>query len=129
MPIRILHTADNHIGMKFSSYSPAARERLIQERFDSLQQIVEIGNAEEVNYLVIAGDLFDTTTLKVADITKTAGILKRFEGVVIIIPGNHDFLNPQRKVCGQGLKILLMTKKYFYYQHRKFLNMRLESKK
>ena len=92
MPIKILHTADNHIGLKFSSYSPTTKERLIQERFDSLQQIVDVGNTQLVNYLVIAGDLFDTTTMKVADITKTANILNGFRGdAVIIIPGNHDF--------------------------------------
>lgn len=92
MPIKILHTADNHIGMKFSSYKPAVKERLVKERFDSLKQIVDIGNAKQVNYLVVAGDLFDTTTVKVSDITETAKILKGFAGdAVIIIPGNHDF--------------------------------------
>lgn len=33
MSLRILHTADNHIGLSFNQYPEAARERLIDERF------------------------------------------------------------------------------------------------
>ena len=92
MSIKILHTADNHIGMKFSNHSPLARTRLIQERINALQEIVNTANNEKVNYLVVAGDLFDSTIVKLADIKATAAILNGFLGdAVIIIPGNHDF--------------------------------------
>ena len=114
MSIRILHTADNHIGMKFSSYSPATRDRLINERLDSLKQIVDVGNTQLVNYLVIAGDLFDTTTVKVSDITKTAGILKEFKGdAVIIIPGNHDFFESATESLWSRFKKIADDQKVF----------------
>lgn len=92
MAIKILHTADNHIGMKFSNKPVAAREALLKERFDALSKIVELGNSLSVNFLVIAGDLFDSTLAKLGDIKQTATLLKQFNGeAVIIVPGNHDF--------------------------------------
>ena len=39
MSLRILHTADNPIGLSFNQYPEAARERLIGERFASLERM------------------------------------------------------------------------------------------
>ena len=41
MSLRILHTADNHIGLSFNQYPEAVRERLIEERFASLGRMVD----------------------------------------------------------------------------------------
>ena len=38
MSLRIFHTADNHIGISFNQY-PGARERLIEDRFASLDRM------------------------------------------------------------------------------------------
>ncbi len=35
MPIRIVHTADNHIGIPFQRYPAATRSKLVAERFDA----------------------------------------------------------------------------------------------
>jgi hypothetical protein len=39
MSLRILHTADSHIGLSFNQYPEATRERLIDERFASLERM------------------------------------------------------------------------------------------
>ena len=77
MSIKIIHTADNHIGISYNTVSQAKTE-LVKERLDSLKRIVEEGNKELANYLVIAGDLFDLPKLNKSKTTEVIKILKSF---------------------------------------------------
>ncbi|MFM7035690.1 MAG: exonuclease SbcCD subunit D [Planctomycetia bacterium] len=91
MTIRILHTADNHIGMPFKHYPSEVGTRLAEERFAALGRIVDIANERHADFLVIAGDLFDSPRVKAHDIDRTAALLRGFGGTaVIVVPGNHD---------------------------------------
>lgn len=90
MSIKIIHTADNHIGISYNSVSQAKSE-LVTERLAALKRIVDEGNKEGANYLVIAGDLFDVTKVVKTRIMEVIKVLKTFNEKVIIIPGNHDF--------------------------------------
>ena len=91
--VTIYHAADLHLGMKFSKKSEAVRSRLIQDRFDALTNIVNSANLDEANFLVLAGDLFDTVQVGVQEtINPTVKILSAFQGdAVLVLPGNHDF--------------------------------------
>ncbi|MGZ5244833.1 MAG: metallophosphoesterase family protein [Bacteroidia bacterium] len=94
MSIKILHTADNHLCKKFNSrgYSDEIREALVEERFNCLERTVQLANDKAVDFLVIAGDLFDHTQVPQKDIKRTAQILNNFSGRnVVVLPGNHDF--------------------------------------
>lgn len=93
MDIRIIHTADNHIGKKFKGrYSPSAQERLVNERFEALERVVNAGNERKAHFLVVAGDLFDSINVPLKDVKQVVTILKTFEGEdVLVLPGNHDF--------------------------------------
>jgi DNA repair protein SbcD/Mre11 len=94
--IRIVHTADNHIGMKFNSRYPGeVSQKLINERFDALKRIVEKANKADANFIVIAGDLFDSISVMQKDIKRVTDILSEFANDVIVIPGNHDFYEDQ----------------------------------
>jgi DNA repair exonuclease SbcCD nuclease subunit len=90
MSIKIVHTADNHIGISYNTVGQAKTE-LVKERLESLKRIVDEGNKENANYLVIAGDLFDVTKLNKSRTAEVIKILKGFKEKVIVIPGNHDF--------------------------------------
>lgn len=95
MNIRIVHTADNHIGLKFKSrqYPPEVRSTLVQERLDGLTRVVSTANDREAHFLVVAGDLFDSVNVSKTDIKSVADILRTFSGKhVVVLPGNHDFL-------------------------------------
>ncbi len=92
MPIRLLHTADIHLGMKFTrGYEADVRDKLIQARVDVVGRLVQIANDQQCDLLVIAGDLFHNTKPATKDIKQTARQLKNFIGQVLILPGNHDF--------------------------------------
>ncbi len=89
-----MHTADNHIGMKFSNkeYPQKVKEKLLEERLNALKRIVDNANETHCHFLVIAGDLFDSVNVKSGDIKATVKILNSFAGeAVLIVPGNHDF--------------------------------------
>ncbi len=91
MSIRIIHTADNHIGLPFKQYPAEVASRLIEERFAALGRLVTVGNEQKAHFFVVAGDLFDSTRVKKEDIDKAAAVLRGFDGVaVIVVPGNHD---------------------------------------
>ena len=92
MSLRILHTADNHIGLSFSHYPDAVRDRLVAERFAALERLVLAANERSCHFISVAGDLFDRTTVTAADIKHTVSILSRFDGdAVLVLAGNHDF--------------------------------------
>lgn len=93
MDVRIVHTADNHLGKKFKGrYKAETQERLVNERFEALHRVVLAANQRQAHFLIIAGDLFDSINISLKDIKQTVSILKDFEGEdVLVLPGNHDF--------------------------------------
>ena len=56
MTVKILHTADLHLGMKFvRGYEPEIQERLVEARFETLGSLIELANTASSDLLVIAG--------------------------------------------------------------------------
>ena len=95
MKIKILHTADLHLGMKFASrgYTPQLQNSLINARFETLAELIRVANKEQSDLLVIAGDLFDSPRVSRGDVLRAATLLKDFEGrLALILPGNHDYI-------------------------------------
>ena len=91
MPVKILHTADNHIGLPFKQYPEGVRDKLIVERFGALERLIETANERQADFFVVAGDLFDSIRVPVRDIRRTVQILRGFAGTaVVVVPGNHD---------------------------------------
>ncbi len=85
--MKILHTSDWHVGKRLIS-----RERL-DEQAEVLDEIAEICEREQVELVLVAGDIFDTYTpsaeaeeLFYEKIKKIAGT----ERAVLLISGNHD---------------------------------------
>ena len=54
MGIKILHTADWHLGKKLDHFSRIEEQRLV------LSEICEIADNQDADVIVVAGDLFDT---------------------------------------------------------------------
>ncbi len=91
--LRILLTSDVHLGMKFAAY-PDIQADLSEERFRTLERLVESANQNGCDLFVIAGDLFDRVTVAKRDILRASQILNEFHGrLVAVLPGNHDFLS------------------------------------
>lgn len=95
--IKILLAADVHLGHGVHSrHSPEVRQRLAEERIKSLQRAVQLANDHEAHFIVIAGDLFHRTKVEQTLVNRAVEALNGFQGkdddgVVLILPGNHDF--------------------------------------
>lgn len=102
--MRILHTADWHLGKRLDSFSR------IHEQREVLQEIIEIADREQVDVVIVAGDLFDTFNPPVEAVELLYETLKKLSNngrrPVIAIAGNHDSPDridapdPLAKACG-----------------------------
>ncbi len=96
--VKIFMTGDNHFGKKYDRY-PEIREKLIRSRYDCLENMVRQAEAEQCDLFVVTGDLFDSiSSVRQADVKKVADILRRFDGRVLVLPGNHDYYTGEEKV-------------------------------
>ncbi|MBA1335035.1 MAG: Exonuclease SbcD [Firmicutes bacterium] len=91
--IRILHTGDLHLGATFArSQLPREIGRARrQELWETFSSIIKMVKTEDIDILLIAGDLFEYDYCTTADIARIDGKFREIEGVpVFISPGNHD---------------------------------------
>jgi exonuclease SbcD len=89
--MRILHTADWHVGKTIRGLSRADEHRAV------LDEIVGLATERSVDLVIVAGDLFDTAspTPEAEQIVYQALLGLRASGAqVVVIAGNHD--NPNR---------------------------------
>ncbi|WP_333575010.1 metallophosphoesterase family protein [Sphingobacterium sp.] len=86
--MKILHTADWHLGKRLDSFSRIDEQVLVMD------EIVDIADRENVDLVIIAGDLFDAFNPGVEAIELFYRTIKRLtkNGIrpVIAIAGNHD---------------------------------------
>ncbi|MEG0254785.1 MAG: exonuclease SbcCD subunit D [Vagococcus sp.] len=86
--MKILHTADWHIGRKLNGFS------LLEEQKDMFQKVLALAIKEEVDAIVIAGDLYDRSVPSVEAVSLfnemmiEMNITSKFP--VLAISGNHD---------------------------------------
>lgn len=83
------------MGLKFNNIS-FHRNKAIDRRselWSTFTRIVEYGKKENIDFLLIAGDLFENHYFTIGDISRVRDILKSAENMEIIISaGNHDFI-------------------------------------
>ena len=102
--MKILHTADWHLGKRLDRFSRLEEQILV------MNEIVEIANEQHVNLVLIAGDLFDNFNPGVEATELFYKTLKRLslngKRPVVAISGNHDSPNlidapdPLARECG-----------------------------
>ncbi|WP_419872754.1 metallophosphoesterase family protein [Candidatus Pristimantibacillus sp. PTI5] len=102
VPFRFIHAADLHLDSPFRGLAKAprpVREALTESTFDALRRLTQAAISEEVDFIVLAGDLFDE-----ADRSLRAQLMlvREWEKLaehgiaVYVIHGNHDPLNGTR---------------------------------
>ncbi len=58
--VRIFHTADVHVGLKFTrGYPESLQKSLVNERVAVVAKMANLANQERCQLFVIAGDLFE----------------------------------------------------------------------
>jgi DNA repair exonuclease SbcCD nuclease subunit len=90
MAVKFLHTADWQMGMKALQAGEKAKA-VRAKRFETAERVVELAKREHVDFVVVAGDLFEHHDVDAAVVHKTVAVLDRFAPIpVFILPGNHD---------------------------------------
>ena len=96
--LRLLHTADWHLGRRFPSFPEEAQKKLSRARMDVVVSILDVARRNAVNAILCAGDIFDDPE-PAADFWE--GLAKIFQGRIgphpplFLVPGNHDPLTPE----------------------------------
>lgn len=96
--LKLLHTADWHLGKRFPSFPEEGQAKLMRARLDVVDAILDLALRERVQGVLCAGDLFDTPDPGAEWWTGLAARLVRRATdampPVFLVPGNHDPLTP-----------------------------------
>src|SRR3954469_20339468 len=95
--MRILHTADWHLGRSFHG------ESLLAAQAAAVDHAVQTARAERVGAVVLAGDLYDRALPPVDAVRLADEALRRLSELcpVVVISGNHD--SAPRRGFGSGV--------------------------
>jgi len=89
MAIRLLHTADVHLGRAFGylgEHAQAHRQRLLR----TFEKALETARQKECQAVLIAGDLFDSPRVARQWVNHALDLIGAVRLPVLVIPGNHD---------------------------------------
>jgi DNA repair exonuclease SbcCD nuclease subunit len=90
--LRLLHTADVHLGARHADLADrAATQR--ERQFAAFVATVDLALEEKVDLVLIAGDLFDSNTQPRRSVERAAAQMKRLVEArirVVVAPGTHD---------------------------------------
>lgn len=94
--VTFIHAADLHLGAPFKglrSIAPAWADVLLQAIPEAFRSVIEIAIKEQVDFVVLAGDIFDNSHPSYADFSLFLSGLKQLQesGIpVYFVTGNHD---------------------------------------
>ena len=93
--MKIIHTADLHIDSKMQTNLP--KEKAAERKKEILltfEKMVEYAEANNVEIIIIAGDMFDTSKISVQTKNRILNILKSHNDIKFVyLAGNHDEKN------------------------------------
>lgn len=102
IPFRFIHAADLHLDSPFRGMSKlpdTLKEKLMASTFGALRRLTDTAIQEQVDFIVISGDLYDEAD---RSLKAQLFLLKEWERLqhygisVFVIHGNHDPLNGAR---------------------------------
>lgn len=91
--LRVLHTADWHLGKRFVNFDDGDRPKLTRARLDVVDRILNVAEQSTVDVVLCAGDLFDEPSPDPIWWQGLAERLSKRDWVgrpLVILPGNHD---------------------------------------
>lgn len=90
MTVRLLHTADWHLGCPFHRIPGDAGATLRERRLEVVREIAALAAARRVDAVLVAGDVLDHQHVEDALLRRMLAALAGFQGPWILLPGNHD---------------------------------------
>lgn len=92
MALKLVHTADWHLGKRFPSFSSEAQEALMRARMSAVDSVLGVAQHENADALLCAGDLFDdpNPTRQWWEPLADKFVRHGFRKPIVLLPGNHD---------------------------------------
>jgi len=90
---RFFHTSDLHLGKRFGNFEGDLPSRLREARHQVLAKLVALAEKNEVDTILLAGDVFDSETPS-PDVRRQALTEMAAQPQIkwVLLPGNHDSL-------------------------------------
>jgi hypothetical protein len=88
--VRFLHTADWQIGRMPSQFDPDDASALSDARFAAVERLARLAQAQRVEAVLVAGDVFDSQTVSAKTIRRLFNAMAAYGGPWLLLPGNHD---------------------------------------
>ncbi len=96
--LRLLHTADWHLGRRFPAFADDGQKKLSRARMEVVTRILAVANRNSVDAVLCAGDIFDEPDPPPDFWEGLAKILRSQSGhraPLFFVPGNHDPLTAE----------------------------------
>ncbi|MEZ8221362.1 DNA repair exonuclease SbcCD nuclease subunit [Candidatus Fervidibacteria bacterium JGI MDM2 JNZ-1-D12] len=89
--MKLLHLADVHVGASFRKLGAERGKQLREAVLEALKRVMDLAQNENVDAVLISGDLFDAPTISADIIRRVMRMLEALKPTpVFICPGNHD---------------------------------------
>jgi len=91
MSVKFVHTADLQLAKPYGPIQDETkRVKLKNVRYDVFTSIKNLVEQEGAKFVVIAGDMFDSTTPTNFEVSQACSFIGAIKVPVYVIPGNHD---------------------------------------
>lgn len=92
--MRFIHAADLHLGLRVTGLGKETNRRVQEARFQALDNLVAEAKKHAVDFILIAGDLFDDNHVDAIVRGRPLELFRKLPMPVYVLPGNHDPLRP-----------------------------------
>lgn len=102
--MRFIHASDLHLGRSFAGLGEKGNV-LRQALLDSLKRTLDLAEENGADFVVIAGDLFDSNQVSRKLVDTVLGMFREIAPIqVFVLPGTHDLLDDGSVYLGQGFE-------------------------
>jgi DNA repair exonuclease SbcCD nuclease subunit len=92
--VTLICSADWQLGMRRRYFGPEAQHRYTQARLDVIERLGALAAERGADAVLVAGDVFETNQVDRQVISRAVEALARVTVPVLLLPGNHDALEP-----------------------------------
>ncbi len=90
MMVSFLHAADLHLGLRITRFDPVTVNRIREARLTALDKMRATAVEQQVDFVLIAGDLFDDHAVDSITASRAFEMLDALPMPVYVLSGNHD---------------------------------------
>lgn len=91
--MKILHTADLHLGKLYKGESFKRARQRREELWESFSNLINYANSNNIEIILISGDLYERESFTLSDFKRLGDLFLHSNSQIYIIGGNHDHID------------------------------------